>query len=251
MNLRILAVDVGNTCTDLGLFENHVLLSDQYFPSALKQIETLISLVETWHRERPLDAVILASVVPALADLLVSRLDALTGRKSIHVADMKTRLLPLRVDYPETVGVDRVVNCYAAKMLYGAPAVVVSMGTATTFEALSAEGEYLGGAIAPGVNISLEALTHRTALLPPVVFGRPERLIAVHTIGHMQSGIYYGTLSLIEGMVRRFKAALGEEAKVIGTGGLSAAIAGEGIFDIHDPYLTLKGLERIACDLAG
>jgi len=159
--------------------------------------------------------------------------------------DFKDKLLPLLVDNPSSVGVDRIVNCYAAISLFRCPAIVVSLGTATTFEAISAQGEYLGGAIAPGVRISLEALTSRTALLPPVKMEKPDTLIATNTIGHMESGIYYGTVSMIEGITRRMKPLLGDACIVIGTGGLSSVIAGEGIFDYHEPDLTLRGLEQI------
>jgi type III pantothenate kinase len=167
------------------------------------------------------------------------------GVQPVMVEDFKTQLLPLKVDRPETVGVDRVVNAYAAVHLFGCPAIVVSLGTATTFEAISDQGEYLGGAIAPGVKISLEALTQRAALLPPGKLEKPRHIIAKNTLEHMQSGIYYGTCSLMEGMVKRFRNLLGETARVIGTGGISQLFADEGIFDHHEPLLTLKGLELI------
>ncbi|MGC9328700.1 MAG: type III pantothenate kinase, partial [Candidatus Hinthialibacter sp.] len=167
------------------------------------------------------------------------------GDSPMMVEDFKTDLLPLRVDRPETVGVDRIVNCYAVAHLFSVPAIVISLGTATTFEAISAHGEYLGGAIAPGVKLSLESLTQRTALLPPAVIEKPKDVIGKNTLDHMKSGVFYGALSMMEGMVKRFKLKLGDQTAVIGVGGLSALFADEGLFDYHEPHLTLKGLELI------
>ncbi len=191
------------------------------------------------------EAVLISSVVPALGDLMVTRVETELGITPHMVEGFKTELMPLHVDRPETVGVDRVVNCFAAKHLFGAPAIVVSLGTATTFEVISKEGAYEGGAIVPGVKISLEALTQRTALLPPVRMRKIETLIAKNTVGHIESGIYFGTLSLIEGMVKRFQAAIGDQAVVVGTGGLGSMLVESDIFDHFEPLLTLKGMALI------
>jgi len=249
--LKILAVDIGNSCTNLGVFEGSALIASDFFPSSPEYAEKVRQRVETWRKEHPFEHAVISSVAPALSDLLATIIEEFTEKKPIMAEARKTELLPLLVDRPETVGVDRIVNCCAAIHYYGAPAIVVSLGTATTFEAISGRGEYLGGAIAPGVKISLEALTQRTALLPPAIWKKPKQIIAKNTLGHMESGIYYGTISLIEGMTKRLKAVIGEKAAVIGTGGISALLAEENVFDYYDPFLTLRGLELIHRRLCG
>ncbi len=242
--IRIVAIDIGNSSTDVGLFEDSTLLQHDFLPSASEYSEKIYGIVESLTPN--LDHVVIGSVVPALGDLLETLIFERRNIAPLMVDDFKTELLPLLVDRPKSVGVDRIVNCFAVSRLYDLPAIVVSLGTATTFEAISADGEYLGGAIAPGVKISLEALTQRTALLPPVVWDKPKELIAKNTLDHMKSGIYYGSLSMIEGMIRRIKQKLGGKATVIGTGGVSNIFADENIFDIHDTHLNLRGLELVS-----
>ncbi len=242
---RIIAVDIGNSSTNIGLFQGSEILKHDFLPSAAEYSEKICQIVDEWRSEALIEHVIVASVVPALGDLLATLVGSRQGCRTMRVEDFKTTLLPLKVDHPETVGVDRITNCYAALHLLGAPVIVVSLGTATTFEVISPEGEYIGGAIAPGVKISLEALTQRTSLLPPAILTKPKRIVAKNTLEHMESGIYYGTVSLIEGMIQRIRADIGQEIPVVGTGGVSSVIAAEGIFDRHEPQLTLKGLELI------
>lgn len=241
----LLAIDIGNSRLKFAVFRNGDLLRQDYLPSLPEYADKICHEAALWNEEFHFTASIIASVSPRLGDLITTRIESEVGLTPFAVETIKQQLLPLKVDRPETVGVDRVVNCFAALHLYGAPAVIISMGTATTFEALSSDGEYLGGAIAPGVNISLEALTQRTALLPPAVWRKPAHLIAKNTLGHMESGMYYGSISLIEGMSRRMKQELGEDAKVIATGGISEILAEEDVFDVLDPALTLKGLNLI------
>lgn len=245
MSRRVAAIDMGNSRTELALFEDRRLTAHDFLPTAPEYVSKLIQILRGWMGGDPFARIVAASVSPALADLFYTRLEAEFGIRPVSASDYKTRLMPLLVDYPETVGIDRVVNCHSAVCQYGAPAIVVSLGTATTFEVISEKGEYLGGCIAPGVKISLDALTQRTALLPPAVWSKPGRILAKNTLEHMTAGIYYGTVSMIEGMTRRYKEIVGAGAKVIGTGGFSNVIAGEPVFDIHDPMLTLKGLEEI------
>ncbi len=241
----LLAIDIGNSRLKFAAFGNGDLLRQDYLPALPEYAEKICHEAALWNEEFHFTDSIIASVSPRLGDLIVTRIEHETGLAPIAVEPLKQDLLPLKVDRPETVGVDRVVNCFAALHLYGAPAIVISMGTATTFEALSTDGEYLGGAIAPGVKISLEALSQRTALLPPAVWKKPDRLIAKTTLAHMESGMYYGSLSLIEGMTRRMKQELGDGAKIIATGGISELLAEENVFDILDPTLTLKGLNLV------
>ncbi|MBN2326374.1 MAG: type III pantothenate kinase [Candidatus Omnitrophica bacterium] len=240
---RIIAIDIGNSATDLGLFSGANLLKYDFLPSLPEYSEKLCHIIESW--KTGLEHVVIGSVVPSLGDLLETMLVERRGDSPMMVEDFKTELLPLRVDRPETVGVDRIVNCYAVKHLFTLPAIVISLGTATTFEAISSNGEYLGGAIVPGIKISLDSLTQRTALLPPVAIEKPKNIIGKNTLDHMKSGVYFGALSMMEGMVMRFRSKLGDHASVIGVGGLSKLFAEEGLFDHHEPYLNLKGLELI------
>jgi type III pantothenate kinase len=150
------------------------------------------------------------------------------------------------MDNPREVGADRIVNAAAAHQLYGGPLIIVDLGTATTFDVVSREGDYLGGVIAPGIRIAAEALFTRTAMLPRVEFTRPKRVIGTNTVSAMQSGIIYGYVGLVESIVARIQRESGEKAKVIGTGGYAEIIAQETkIFDIVNPNITLIGLKLI------
>ena len=154
--------------------------------------------------------------------------------------------LTVLYDNPAAVGADRIVDAVAAFRRYGGPIIIVDFGTATTFEAVTVAGEYLGGAIVPGINISAEALYQRAAKLPKVEIARPPVAIGRNTTHAMQSGLLFGYVSLVEGMVARFRAELGQEAKVVGTGGLAPLIAQETeIIDYIEPWLTLDGLRII------
>jgi len=155
----------------------------------------------------------------------------------------------LRIRYEDPkhgLGADRVVDAVAVVQLYGGPACVVDFGTATTFDAISAEGEYLGGAIAPGIGIAADALFQRTSKLPRVELAKPPHVIGSNTVNAIQSGLLYGYVGLVEGIVSRFRAALGPEMKVIGTGGLASIIAEEtDAIEIQAPWLTLDGLRMV------
>jgi len=152
----------------------------------------------------------------------------------------------IRMDNPKEVGADRIVNAAAAHHLYGGPVIVADLGTATTFDTVSKEGDYLGGAIAPGIFTAAEALFTRAALLHRVELTRPKRAIGTNTIAAMQSGIIFGYVGLVEGMVARIQQELGEKAKVVATGGAAKLIANETtVFDVVNPDLILIGLRLI------
>ena len=152
-------------------------------------------------------------------------------------------------DDPKSVGADRIADAVAVSHIYKGPACIIDFGTATTFNAITADAEYLGGAISPGVGIALEALSNRTAQLPRIDLKRPPSVIGRNTIHAMQSGIIFGFVCLVEGMVVRFRQYLGDNMKVIATGGLAEIIADETeIIDIIDPFLTLEGM-RIVWEL--
>ena len=154
--------------------------------------------------------------------------------------------MPILYDNPKEVGADRIANAVGAYDLFGGPAIVVDFGTATTFEAISARGEYLGGAIFPGIDISLDALFARAAALRRVELVEPRRAIGRSTTESMQSGIIFGYTSLVDGMVRRIEDELGEKAHVVSTGGLSALITPlSATIEHHEPFLTLHGLRII------
>jgi len=160
-------------------------------------------------------------------------------------AGVKTGM-SIRLDNPREVGPDRVVNAVAAQSLYGKPVIIIDLGTATTFDVVSKEGDYLGGAIAPGIIMATEALYTRTAALPRIGLSQPKQVIGKSTISAMQSGIIFGYIELIEGMIRRIEQELGGKAKVIATGGQAYPFAEEiAAIDVINPDLTLIGLRLI------
>jgi type III pantothenate kinase len=248
----LFAIDVGNTNITLGLYDgvklgprwrlatNHDRMPDEYG----------ILILELFRHSGidvgQVSAIALASVVPPLTGTLEQACVAYLGRAPLVIdAGIKTGVR-VRYDDPSQVGADRVVDAAAVHQLYGGPACVVDFGTATTFDAISAEGDYLGGAIAPGIAIAADALFQRTAKLPRVDLQRPPSAIGKNTVNSLQSGLLFGYVGLVEGMVARFRAELGPEMKVIGTGGLAELIAREThAIDILAPWLTLDGLRII------
>lgn len=248
----LLAIDIGNTNITLGLYQEeklgprwrlatvHERMPDEY---GLQLVGLLQHAGCT-----PLDVsgVCLASVVPPLTGKFVEACQTYLNHSPLVVdTGVKTGVRVLYED-PRAVGADRIVDAAAVQRLYGGPACVVDFGTATTFDGISARGEYLGGAIAPGIGIAAEALFLRTAKLPRVDLQRPPAAIGRNTVHAMQSGLLFGYVSLVEGMVNRFRAELGPQMKVIGTGGLVEIIAQEtDAIQIIAPWLTLDGLRMI------
>jgi type III pantothenate kinase len=248
----LICIDIGNTNITMGLYgTDHPgprwrLATDlERMPDEFGlQLLGLLTHVQISPQE--VDSAAIASVVPTLTDKwiqvcriyldcepLVVNSDVYTGVKNQY-------------EQPELVGADRIVDAAAAYRLYGGPACIVDFGTATTFDALSKEGDYLGGAIAPGVGIASEALFQRTAKLPRVELARPPSAIGRNTAHSMQSGLLFGYVSLVEGMLDRFRAELGPEMKTIATGGLAEMIAKETPkIEIIAPWLTLDGLQMI------
>jgi type III pantothenate kinase len=248
----LLCIDVGNTNITLGLYEGETLgprwrLATDHERMPDEFILQLLGLLAHSGIDREnVDGAAIASVVPTL-----------TGRW-VEVCRRGLNLDPLVVDgtietgvrilyeEPSSVGADRVVDAVAAYRLYGGPACIVDFGTATTFDAISPGGDYLGGAIAPGIGIAAQALFQRTAMLPRVELARPPSAIGRNTTHSMQSGLLFGYVSLVEGMVARFREELGPDTKVIGTGGLAEVIARETeVLQILAPWLTLDGLRMV------
>lgn len=248
----LMTIDIGNTNITFGLYEGeelgprfrvatiHEEMPDEY---GLK----FTSLLEhAGYGPADLEGICLASVVPPLTPKIVEACQRFLGKDPLVVdAGVKTGVRILYED-PKAVGADRIVDCAAVQRLYGGPACVVDFGTGTTFDAITAEGDYLGGAIAPGIGIAAEALFARAAKLARVDLTRPPSVIGRNTTHSMQSGLLFGYVGLVEGMVARFREELGAEMKVIATGGLAEVIAKEtDVLEIIAPWLTLDGLRII------
>jgi len=248
----LLAVDIGNTDITLGVFEGEELHATWHMATGIHRMaDEYAALLLNLLRHQGLDAsdikaIALCSVVPPL----ISTFDELFQRY-FHIsplvvgAGVKTGVR-IRMDNPREVGADRIVNAAAAHHLYGGPVIVTDLGTATTFDTVSKEGDYLGGAIAPGIITAAEALFTQAAMLPRVELTRPNHAIGTNTIAAMQSGIIFGYVGLIEGIVARIQRELGEKAKVVATGGAAELIAKETtVIDVVNPDLTLIGLRLI------
>jgi type III pantothenate kinase len=248
----LLAIDVGNTNVTFGVFNGESLHATGRIATVHDRMadEYGILLLELL-RHRGTDpggikGVAIASVVPALTRVFrdVSQ-DYLRQEPLIVDAGVKTGVR-IRYDSPRDVGADRVVDCAAVQVKYGGPACVVDFGTATTFDAISREGDYLGGAIAPGIGIAAEALFSRASKLYRVEIAPPARVIGTNTVMALQSGIFLGYVALVEGLVARFRLELGPDMKVIATGGLAEIVARETPIIQHvDPWLTLEGLRLV------
>jgi len=248
----LLAVDIGNTSITIGLYQTETLGPRWRLASDNERTtdEYGILLIQLLERAGiaagEVNEIAIASVVPPLTGTFEN-----ACRNYLNVAplvvDAGTRTgIPLRYEDPKQVGADRVVNAAAARRMYKGPACIVDFGTATIFDAISAGGEYLGGAIAPGIGIASDALSQRTAKLPRVEIVRPPSAIGRNTVHSLQSGLLYGYVGLVEGMVARFRAELGPDMKTIGTGSFVEFIAKETrSIDIVEPWLALQGLKII------
>ena len=248
----LLTIDVGNTNTVLGVFRGEELIANWRLTTAREQtVDEYGVLTRNLFTLAGLDrdaitGVIISSVVPPVNWTLAEMSRVYFGKKALFVEmGVKTGMAVL-VDNPAEVGADRIVNGVAAFHVYGGPCIVVDFGTAITFDAISAKGEYLGGAIAPGLGISAEALFARAAKLPRVEVKDPGKVIGTNTVTHMQAGLYYGAVDMVDGMLARMKKELGEGAKVIATGGQARLVAkGSKYIEHTDDFLTLTGLRLI------
>lgn len=248
----LLAIDVGNTTVTLGVFENENLRATWRFATDVGRFADEYGVLMQNLLEHEgiapgdIDEAVMSCVVPDLEPRFQAVCQRYFGVKSLVVgAGIKTGLRIL-YDTPRDVGADRVADAVAAIQQYGAPLVVVDLGTATVFDAITRDGDYLGGALAPGLGIASEALFSRAARLYRVELSRPPAAIGRNTITAMQSGILFGYVGLIEGIVNRMKLELGDGVTVIGTGGYAETIAREtDVIDKVDPDLTLVGLRLI------
>lgn len=248
----LLVVDIGNTQTHLGAFQNGSLL--EHWRLATERDSTADELASAYTNLLALrnlsfgdiDDVILSSTVPKIVPEYIEMTERYLGEQCLVVGPGMKTGMPIRVENPRELGADRLVNAVAAYDRLGGPCVVVDFGTAITFDAISVNGEYLGGIIAPGVEISLGALTERAAKLPQVELTEPERLIGRTTLEAIQSGVIYGFAAQIDGIVERMREELGDELQVIATGGLSGHIVPFcDSVELIDDMLTLTGLRLI------
>lgn len=253
----LLAIDIGNTNIVFGIFEGDDLaVSWRLATLRDRTADELWVLVSRLFAERRIDVsridgVVMASVVPALTQTIVEMVDRGLDRSILSV-DASNAGLAIEYETPADVGADRLVNAIAALQLYGAPrrsVVVVDFGTATTFDAISADGVYRGGVICPGVEISADALFQRAARLPRVDVRKPDELIGRTTVASMQSGLFFGYVAMVEGIVSRICAEMsggGSTTICVATGGLARAIADEtDAIDEVQPDLTLVGLRFV------
>jgi type III pantothenate kinase len=248
----LLTIDVGNTNLTLGLYEgdqlarhwrlatDHTRMPDEY---GLQ----LLGLLENAGRSREdVSGISLASVVPPLTMRVVQACREYLKCDPLIVDTGVRTGIKIRYEDPRAVGADRVCDAVAVMHLYGGPACIIDFGTATTFNALTRDGEYLGGAITSGINLAAEALSAHAAKLPNIDLQRPPSVIGRNTVHAMQSGLLFGYVSMVEGMVARFRVELGDEMKVIATGGLVEIIGRETDVIQHvAPWLTLDGLRII------
>jgi len=247
----LLAIDVGNTNIVIGIYRGPELVDDWRIATESQRMpDEYAVLLRNLLSFRGLNTtsvtdVILSSVVPTLVTTFKEMSEKYFGVVPLVIGPGIKTGVRILFENPKEVGADRIVNALAAIQLYGGPCIVVDFGTATTFDAISAEGDYLGGAIAPGVLVAAEALVQKAARLNPVEIVVPRSAIGKNTVASMQSGILFGYVGLTEGLIARFHDELGP-AKVIATGGLANLIAAETKkIDLVDPYLTLDGLRLI------
>ena len=248
----LLVIDVGNTNTSLGVYEGDLLVKHWRLTTARARTvdeygvhaRNLFAL--TGIDSRAITAVAIASVVPPL-NYTLKRMSEVYFEHTPLLIDHTTNTgLTILYDPPSDVGADRIVDAVAAVHKYGAPCIVVDFGTATTFNAINAEEQYLGGVITPGIAISSDALFERAARLPRVEIKRPVRVIGTSTVTAIQSGLYYGYAGLVDGILRRMIEELGGPVRIIATGGLAPLIATASEFiETVDDTLTLEGLRLI------
>ena len=252
----LLAIDVGNTNIVLGVFDGRDLVQSWRLQSLRERTaDELGLLVDGLFAHSRIErlqvrGVILGSVVPPLTPTVIAMAQRYFGVHTLIVDPSASTGMPILYENPWEVGADRIVNSVAAYEKFGrdakAPLIVVDFGTATTFDAVSARGEYLGGAICPGVQISADALFQRAARLPRIDVRKPETIVGRTTVGAMESGLFYGYVGMVEGLVRRMTDELGGRAVCVATGGLADVIAPETPLIQHvDADLTLHGLRIV------
>ena len=250
----LLAIDVGNTNIVIGAFRGPSLVHTWRITTIRErtadELGILVSALCARYEVRrdAVAGIVIGSVVPQLTSTLVAMVSEYFGRVPLMFEPSVNGGMPVLIDNPAEVGADRVANGIAAHALYnkGLPLIVLDFGTATTLDAVSAKGEYLGGVICPGPTLSAEALYQRAAKLPRIDVKKPPRVIGTNTVAAMQSGLFWGYVDMVEGLIRRMKVELGGGATVLATGGLAPVVAPESsLIDHVDGDLTLHGLRLV------
>lgn len=247
----LLALDVGNTLTVVGIFKETELVDHWRFGTDVRRTaDELALIVQGFLAQRGLahdvTGVAICSVVPGATHEVRAMVKRYFDCHTVVVEPGVRTGVPILTDNPKEVGADRIVNALAAVHLYGGPAVIVDFGTATTFDAVSAKGEYLGGAIAPGVDVSVDALRRKSAQLRTVEISRPRSVIGRNTVEALQSGILYGFAGQVDGIIERMVTELGGAAQVVATGSLAPLIFRESRHTAaQEPWLTLIGLRLV------
>ena len=246
---NLLVVDVGNTNVVLGIYRGDELVGSWRLSTARERTADEYGILTKQligDVAGKLDGAIVSSVVPPLNRAFAWMIDQHFGVEALFVEPGVKTGIAIHVDNPQEVGADRIVNCVAAFERHGGPTIIVDFGTATTFDVVTANAEYVGGVIAPGISISAEALFARASRLPRVDIRRPPTVIGTNTVVNMQSGLYFGYLGLVDGILTRMKKEVLGVKKVIATGGLARLLAAdsEHIEEVHED-LTLEGLKII------
>ncbi|MBM4336786.1 MAG: type III pantothenate kinase [Deltaproteobacteria bacterium] len=248
----LLTIDIGNTHVVLGLFDgeslvHHWRIGTHRQDTSDECAATLRSLFELAGVDRAsVSDAIISCVVPPLQPIFERTCEKLLRRTPLIVGPGIRTGMPIRVDNPREVGADRIVNAVATVERLGTPAIAIDFGTATSFDCISSAGEFVGGAIFPGVFVALEALVNRASKLSSVEIVRPPQVIGRNTAHNLQSGMVFGYAGMVDTMVRRMRKELGEDARVIATGGLAGLIASEAeTIERVEPFLTLEGLRLI------
>lgn len=249
---HLLAIDIGNTNIVFGVCNHEEMMAHWRIATDRERTadEHAVLLMSLFERDRmtfeDIEGVVISASVPPLLTTFQEVCRRYFGVTPLVVSPGVRTGVRIRTDNPREVGPDRIANALAARELYGTPAIAIDFSTATTFDAISADGDYVGDAIAPGLRIAAEALFEQTAQLPRIELTAPPRAIGTNTVNSMQSGVVYGYVGLVEGMVRRFQAELGNGARVIATGEHAEIIAPHtDAIEIVDPNLTLAGLRLI------
>jgi len=248
----LLCVDIGNTNIKLGLYDGETLVTHwRIYTNESKLADEyavlVLSLFESENIDKKtIDGCAISSVVPELTIAFTELVKRHLGLDPVIVGNVKHAVIHINADNPKEVGPDLIANAVGAVALYGAPCIVIGFGTATTFSAISANGDFEGVSIAPGIITAASSLFDAGAMLPAVDIHKPDKVIGKNTILSLQSGLIYGFAGLVEGLVARIKQELGGEAKVVATGGLANMIAGEvTCIDAVEPELTLLGVRII------
>ncbi len=248
----LLSIDIGNTHTVVGVFNKEKLISHWRLSSTITRTEDESFLIVKLLCEQinlsltNIGGVIISSVVPNLTDIFKRMAEKYFQVKPVIVSAALKLGIKVKYDDPMAVGADRLCNAVAAYKKYGGPAIIVDFGTATTFDVISPRGDYLGGVISPGIETAGGELHRRAARLPKIELHFPENVIGKNTVESMQSGIMYGALDAMEGMIKRIENKLGKKVHILATGGYSKFVCQKSTFKIHcEPWLVLEGARLI------